>query len=56
MLSGVQSSSDYTGWWLLQQIWQKFNIWVQHQGKSFADKAGGNNDLSDNLNAAAPYC
>ena len=23
---------------------------------SFADKAGGNSDLSDNLNAAAPSC
>jgi len=33
-----------------------FNTWVRPPGRSFLDKAGGNDDLSDNLNAAETSC
>jgi len=56
MLSCALSSSHWTGWWLILRIQQTFNIWVRPPGRSFADKGGGNGDLSDNLNAAAPSC
>jgi len=56
MLSGAQSSSPSTGWWLILRIRRTFMIWVLPPGRAFADKAGGKGDLSDNLNAAAPSC
>jgi len=56
MLSGALSGSLSTGWWLILQIRRTFKIWVLPPGRSFADKAGGKGDLSDNLNAAAPSC
>jgi len=56
MLSGSLSSSLSPGWWLILRIWRTFKIWVLFPGRSFADKAGGKGDLSDNLNAAAPSC
>jgi len=57
MLSGVLSSSLSTGWQLILQIWRTFKIWVHPPGRSFADKGGGGKgDLSDNMNAATPWC
>jgi len=41
-------------WWWIQLIWPTFNIWVRPPGRSFADKAGGKGNLSNNSNAAAP--
>jgi len=56
MLSGALSSSLPTGWQLIVRIRRIFNTWVHPPWRSFADKAGGKGDLSDNLNAAAPSC
>jgi len=56
MLAGEVYSSLPTGWRSILLIWQTFNIWVCPPGRSFADKAGGKGDLSDNVNAAAPSC
>jgi len=56
MLSGARSLSLSTGWRLILQIRRTFKIWVLTPGRSFADKAGGKGDLSDNINAAAPSC
>jgi len=56
MLSGALSSSLWTGWRLILWIRRTFKIWVRPPGRSFADKGGGNGDLSDNLNAATPSC
>jgi len=55
-LSGVLSSSLSTEWWLSLRTQGIFKIWVRPPGRFFAAKAGGNGDLSDNLNAAAPSC
>jgi hypothetical protein len=33
-----------------------FNTSVLPPGRSFADKAGGKSDVSDNLNTVAPSC
>ena len=52
-LSGALSSSLPAGWWSILFIWQTLNSWVCPPGRSFADKASGKGDLSDNLNAAA---
>jgi len=54
--SGALSSSLLAGWWSFHFIWWTFNIWVHTPGRSFADKPGGTDDLSDNVNAAAPSC
>jgi len=54
MVSGAQSSSLSTGWWLILWIQRTINLWVHPPGRSFADKGGGKEDLSDNLNAAQP--
>jgi hypothetical protein len=54
MLAGELSSSLSAGWRLIRLIRRKFNTSVRPQGRSFADKAGGTGDFSDNLNAAAP--
>jgi len=56
MLLGVLSSSLSTGWQLILRIQRTFNIWGLPPGKSFADKAGGKGDLSDNVSAAAQSC
>jgi len=56
MVSVARSSSISTGWWEILQILRTFNICVCSPGRSFADKGGGNGDLSDNLNSAAPSC
>jgi len=56
MLSGALSSSLLTGWCLILRTQRTFKIWVCPPGRSFANKAGGKGDLSDNLNAAAPSC
>ena len=56
MLSGARSPSLSTGWRLILRIRRTFKIWVLPPGRSFADKAVGKGDLSDNLNAAAPSC
>jgi len=56
MLSGELSSSLSPGWRSIVLIRRTFNICVRPPGWSFADKAGGTGDSSDNLNAAAPYC
>jgi len=56
MLSGALLSLYSTGLWLILQSWQTFKLWVRPLGRSFADKAGGKGDLSDNLNAATPSC
>jgi len=56
MVSGARSSLPSPGWLLIHRIRQTFNIWVHSPGRSFADKAGGKGDLSDNLNAAAASC
>jgi len=56
MLSGALSWSLSAGWWLILRIRRTFDIWVCPPGRSFAHKVGGNSDLLDNLNAAAPSC
>ena len=56
MLSRASSSSHSTGWQLILRIRRTLNIWVGLPGRSFADNAGGKDDLSDSLNAAAPSC
>ena len=53
MLSGALFSSLSTGWGLIPRIRQPLNIWVCPPARSFADKAGGKDDLSARLNAAA---
>jgi len=55
-LSGALSSSLSAGWRSILRIRQTFNIWVRPPANCFADTAGGNGDLSDNLNAAAVNC
>jgi len=54
MFSGTLFLSLSNGWRLILRIWQTFKIWVRPAERSFADKAGGKGDLSDNLDAAAP--
>jgi len=56
MLSGALSSSLSTRWQLILRIRWTFNIWVRPPGKFFADKCGGNGDISDNFNADTPSC
>jgi len=56
LLSGALPISLWTGWRLILFLWPAFNTWVCPPGRSFADRAGGKGDLSDNLNAAAPSC
>jgi len=56
MIPHVLPSSLLTGWQLILQIQQTFNIWVRPPGKFVADKAGGKEDLSDYWNSAAPSC
>jgi len=56
MLSGVLSSWLSAAWLAIRLIRLTFNTWVCSPASSFADIAGGNGDLSDNLNAAAPSC
>jgi len=53
---GVLSSSLWTGWRSIHLSWWTFNIQVRPAGWSFGDEAGGQGDLSDHLNAAAPSC
>jgi len=52
MLSGAQSSSLSAWCSSIGLIGQRVNTWVRPRGRSFAEKAGGTGDLSDNLNAA----
>jgi len=54
MLSGAMSALHLIRWWLVCLIWQTLSFWVSPPGRSFADTAGGQDDLSDNFNAAAP--
>jgi hypothetical protein len=56
MLSGALSSLCSTGWRLNLRIQPRLKIWVRPPGRSFAHKAGGTDDLSDDLNAATPLC
>ena len=56
MLSGELSSSLSAGWRSIRLFRRTSNIWVHHPGRSFADKAGGTGDFSDNLNTATPSC
>lgn len=56
MLPGALSWSLSTGWRLILQIQQTFKIWVRCPGRSFADNGGGNGDISDIQNSAAPCC
>jgi len=56
MLSGALSLSHSTGCPSILLLRQIFNIGDRLPRRSFADKAGGNGDLSDILNAAAPSC
>jgi len=56
MISGALSLSLLGGWQSIVSIWQTFNTWVRPPGRSFAVKAGGKGDLSDNLNEASPSC
>jgi len=55
-LSGALSSSPSAGCRSICLIRRTFNIWGCPPKRSFADKAGGWGDLSDNLNAAAQSC
>jgi hypothetical protein len=54
MLSGKLSSSLSVGWRSIHLIWWILTTWVRTPGRSFADKAGGTGEFSDNLNAATP--
>ena len=56
MHSGRPASLLLTGWQLILRIQSTFNISVHPPGRSFADKAGGHGDLSDNINAATTSC
>jgi len=56
MLSGELSTSLSAGWQSTWFIQQTFNTSVRLPVQSFADKAVGTGDYSDNLNAAAPLC
>jgi len=56
ILSNAQFSTLSTGLLLICPILPRFNIWVRPPGRSFADKAGGKRDHSENLDAAAPSC
>jgi len=56
MFAGALSWSLSTGWRLILRIRWTFKIWVRPAWRSFADKADGKGDLSDNLNAATPSC
>jgi hypothetical protein len=51
-----QSSSPLAGWPAIYLFRRTFNTWVRPPGRSFADKAYGSGNFSDNLNAAAPSC
>jgi len=53
MHSIALSSSRLAGWWSIHFIWWTFNSSVCPPGSSFADKAGGKDELSKNLYAAA---
>jgi len=53
MLAGALSWSLSTGWRLILQIQRALNTWVCPPWRSFADKASGKGDVSDNLNTAA---
>jgi len=44
------------GCWSILLIRRTFNTSVRPPGRSFADNACGNGDLSDNVNAAIPPC
>jgi len=48
MPSGELCSSLSAEWLLICLIWRIFNTWVCPPGRSFADKAGGTGDLSNN--------
>jgi len=54
MLSGAPSSPLAAGWRSMFLIRRSFNTWFRPPGRSFADKAGGTGDVSDNLNVATP--
>jgi len=54
--SGALASSLLTGGRLILQMRRTFYIWVHPPLRSFADKGGGNGDLSDNLNASPQSC
>jgi len=60
MLSGEESWSLWTGLRLIRLIRlipHPLTTWVHPPGRFFPDKAGGKDDFSNNLNAAAPsYC
>jgi len=56
MLWGVLSSTISAGWRSILLILRPFKTWVHSTGRCFADKAGGKDDLSDNINAATPSC
>jgi len=56
MHSGSLSSSLAAGWRWILRVWRTFNTWVCPAGRSFADKDGSIDDLSDNLNATAISC
>jgi len=56
MLSGEQASSLLAGWQSIRLIGRTSNTWVLPPWRSFAHRAGGTGDFSDNENAAAPSC
>ena len=56
MLSGERSSSLSAGWRSIRLIRRTFNTSVRPPGRFLAEKAGGPDDLSDNLNATTPSC
>jgi len=54
LLPAVLSLSLWSGWELILSIRLTFQIWARSPRRSLPGNAGGNVDLSDNLNAAAP--
>ena len=56
MLSGVISSWIPAAWRSILLIRRTFNSWVCPPRIFFAGKAGGQGDISDNLNTATPSC
>jgi len=54
--SSAQSSSLSTGCRLILGMQRTFNIWVRPPGRSFVDNTGGNGNISDCSNTAAPSC
>ena len=56
ILSGALSSPLLTRWRLILRIWWRFINLVCSPGRSFADKAGCEGDISQSLNEAAPWC